>query len=65
MDENDPIDKLIKKYETRGYIGREAVEKAEAELERRREHKELERRRTHELKMKQAATGKTDSLQFE
>ena len=55
MDENDPLKKLIVLFKSEGYIGKEAVEKAEAELERRREHEErrreheeLERRREHE-----------------
>ena len=62
MDENDPLEKLIRTYEARGYIGKEAVEKAEAELNRRREHEELERRREHELHMKK--TGRTDCTLF-
>ena len=49
MDENDPLEKLIRTYEARGYIGKEAVAKAETELERRLEHEELERRGVHEL----------------
>ena len=61
MDEDDPLEKLIRTFEARGYIGKEAVEKAEVELERRREHEE--RRREHELQMKQTATG--TSLLFE
>ena len=69
MDENDPLEKLIRTFEARGYIGKEAVEKAEAELnrrreheelERRREHEKLERRREHELRMKKA--GRTDCI---
>ena len=57
MDENDPLKKLIDLFKSEGYIGKEAVEKAETELERRRKHEELERK--HELQMKQTATGKT------
>ena len=57
MDENDPLEKLIRTFEARGYVGKEAVEEAETELERRREHEELKRRREHELK----ETGRTDS----
>ena len=72
MDKNDPLKLLTDFFESKGYIGKEAVEKAEAELERRREHEELERRREHEelerrrkheLQMKQTATG--TSLLFE
>ena len=48
MDENDPLKKLIVLFKSEGYIGKEAVEEAKAELERRREHEELERRREHE-----------------
>ena len=69
MDENDPLKKLIVLFKSEGYIGKEAVEEAKAELERRREHEELERRREHEelerrreheLRMKKA--GRTDCI---
>ena len=60
MDENYILEKLIRTFEARGYIGKEAVEEAKAELERRREHEELERRREHELQMKKA--GRTDCI---
>ena len=59
MDENDLLKKLIVLFKSEGYIGKEAVEKAEAELQRRREHEELQRRREHELQMKKTATGET------
>ncbi len=36
--ENDPLKPLIELFESKGYVGREAVEKAEAELERRRQY---------------------------
>ena len=77
MDKNDPLKLLTDFFESKGYIGKEAVEEAKAELERRREERrcereelerrhereELERRREHELQMKQTATG--TSLLFE
>jgi hypothetical protein len=63
MDENDPLKMLTDFFKSEGYIGKEAVEEAKAELERRREHEELERRREHELQMKQTVTG--TSLLFE
>ena len=40
--ENDPLKLLIELYKSEGYVGREAVEKAEAELDKRRHQRQLE-----------------------
>jgi hypothetical protein len=40
--ETDPLNQLTVFYESKGYIGKEAVEKAEAELDKRRKERALE-----------------------
>jgi hypothetical protein len=50
LTQDDPLKNLIDLFESKGYIGKEAVEKAEAEIKSRREH---------ELQMKQTAATAT------
>ena len=44
--ENDPLNQLTVFYESKGYTGKEAVEKAEIELDKRRRERELELKQT-------------------
>lgn len=44
--ESDPLKDLTAFYESKGYEGKEAVEKAEVELDKRRRERELELRQT-------------------
>ena len=44
--ENDPLRQLTEFFETKGYIGKEAVEEAKNELDKRRKERELELKQT-------------------
>jgi hypothetical protein len=44
--ETDPLKKLTEFFKYMGYVGKEAVEKAEAELDKRRKEREFALRKT-------------------